>query len=199
MKIMSDHQLLNRLDSSQGGVYTKADLQTALAEPHPAAFGRRIRSLIEHGVLHRFCRGWYIRNEFDLATLSQRLAPDSYISFGTVLAQELIVGPRPDRQIVAVKTGRPRRYAHGGFIIEHLSASENLMFGFTNRNGIRFADAEKATLDTLCYHLRGRRYPFDIYSDISFHKLNQVKLREYLRRYNNPKFITFVEGLLKTP
>ena len=51
MKLMSDNQLLNRLDSSQGGVYAKADLQTTLAEPHPAAFGRRIRSLIEYGVL----------------------------------------------------------------------------------------------------------------------------------------------------
>ena len=196
MKTMLDNQTLNRLDSSQAGVYSKADLQTALGEPHPAAFGRRIRSLVEHGVLRRFCRGWYVRENFDLATLSQRLAPNSYISFGTVLAKELVIGTNPHRQIVAVKPGRPRQYKCDGFVIDHVSTTESLMFGFSNINGVCFADIEKAALDTLYYHLRGRRYPFDIYSDISFHKLNQARLHEYVNRYKNPKFIAFVEGLL---
>ena len=199
MKLMSDFQLLTSFDAAQGGIYSKADLQSALAEPHPAAFGRRVQSLLKSGVLRRFCRGWYIREDFDLATLSQRLAPDSYISFGTVLARELIIGTNPVRKIMAVKTGRPRRYECDGFVIEHLSAGENLMFGFTNRQGIRFADPEKAVLDTLYYHLRGRRYSFDVYSDLSLNKLDQIRFHEYLSHYNNPRFIAFVEGLLQSP
>ena len=194
---MSDSQILISLDSHQAGVYSKADLQTALGEPHPAAFVRRINSLIKHGVLRRFSRGWYVRDQFDLATLSQRMAPDSYISFGTVLAGSLIVGPKPERMIVAVKTGRPRRYSCEGYIIEHLSATEHLMFGFSNTAGINLADNEKAVLDTLYYYLRGRKYPFDIYSDLAIGKLNKDKLRSYLVRYLNPKFVAFVEGVLE--
>jgi len=198
MKIMRDNQLLTRLDPYQKGVYSKSDLQTAFGEPHPAAFSRRINALLEQDVLNRFCRGWYIRPGFDLATLSQRLAPASYISFGTVLARELIIGTNPVRQIIAVKTGPPRLYTHGGYSIENVSTIPDLKFGFTNENGICFADAEKAVLDTMYYHLRGRRYPFDIYSDLSLGKLDKERFFGYLSRYNNPKFVSFVEGMMRS-
>jgi len=58
-------------------VFSKADLQTAFAERHPAAFVRRVNALVENGVLRRFSRGWYVTDGFDLATLSQRLALES--------------------------------------------------------------------------------------------------------------------------
>ncbi len=197
MNAVADAQLLRRLEAEQGGVFSKADLQTAFGEQHPAAFVRRVQQLLDHRVLRRFCRGWYVGETFDLSTLSQRLAPDSYISFGTILARELIIGTNPDRKIVAVKTGRPRRYACGAYVIEHVGVTEGLLFGFSDVNGVRYADAEKALLDTLYFHLRGRCYPFDIYSDISLHKLDQDRLHDYLKRYKNPKFVTFVKGLLE--
>jgi len=197
MKAVADAQLVRYLGADQGGVYSKADLQTTFGEPHPAAFVRRVQRLLDHGILRRFCRGWYIGETFDLPTLSQRLAPESYISFGTVLAREFIIGTSPDRHIVAVKTGRPRRYACEGYVIEHVSVTEELLFGYLRINEVRYADAEKALLDTLYFHLRGRRYPFDIYSDISLGKFDQERIRDYLNRYRNPKFITFVKGLLE--
>ena len=199
MNIMADAQLLRRLDTEQRGVYAKGDLQTAFGAPHPAGFVRRVRALLDHGILRRFCRGWYVAEEFDLATLSQRLAPESYISFASVLAQNLIIGTNPDRQIVAVKTGRPRRYACDGYVIEHVSVVKELMFGFSDMNGVRYANAEKAALDTLYFHLRGRRVPFDIYSDIALGKLDRARLRGYLSRFRNPKFVTFAEGVLEIP
>jgi hypothetical protein len=197
MKSVADAQLLRRLDAEQGGVFSKADLQTSFGEPHPAAFVRRVQRLIDHGILRRFCRGWYVGETFDLPTLSQRLAPESYISFGTVLARELIIGTSSDRQIVAVKIGRPRRYAFDGYTIEHVGVTEDLLFGFSKVDGIRYADAEKALLDTLYFHLRGRRYPFDIYSDITMHKIDKSRLREYLSYYRNPKFVAFAERILE--
>jgi len=197
MNIIADAQLLRSFDAEQRGVFSKADLQTAFGEPHPAAFVRRVNKLLDQKILRRFCRGWYVGEAFDLATLSQRLAPNSYISFGTVLARNLLIGTSPDRQIVAVKTGRPRRYACESYIIEHVGVTEELLFGFSRINGIRYADAEKALLDTFYFHLRGRRYPFDIYSDISLHKLDQERLRDYLNCYRNPKFVTFVQGILE--
>ena len=197
MKSIADSQLLSRLNAAQRGVYAKSDLQTALGEPHPAAFARRIRTLLDHGILRRICRGWYVGEVFDLATLSQRLAPESYVSFGTVLARDLIIGTSPDRQIVAVKTGRPRRYSLDGQVIEHVSTAAKLLFGFTTTDGVRYANAEKAALDALYYHLRGRRYPFDIYSDIALHKLDKARLRDYLSNYRNPRFVAFAKGVLE--
>lgn len=197
MNALADLQVLQGLEKSQHGVFSKSDLQTTFAERHPAAFVRRVNALLDHRVLRRFCRGWYVTEGFDIATLSQRIAPESYISFTTVLARHLVVGASPEGVIVAVKTGRPRRYANLGFLVEHVSVTDELLFGFTTEDGVRYADAEKAFLDTLYFHLRGRRYPFDIYSDMVVDRLDHDRLREYLGTYRNRKYVTFVEGILE--
>jgi hypothetical protein len=196
MNSVADARTIQELQHSQRGVFSKGDLQTAFGERHPAAFTRRVNALLDLGVLRRFARGWYVAGDFNLATLSQRLAPSSYISFSTVLARHLIIGPDPEGRVIAVKMGRPRRYAMGDSVIEHVSVTEALLFGFETVDGVRYADAEKAAIDTLYFHLRGRRYPFDIYSDMAVDKLDHTRIRSYLGRYNNPKFIAFAEGVL---
>ncbi len=60
-----------------------------------------------------------------------------------------------------------------------------------------WADPEKAVLDTLYFHLRGRRYVFDIYSDLAIEKLDMDRVRTYLKRYRNPRFVSFATGLLE--
>ena len=105
MNQRTDEALVTRLLAQQRGVLSKADLQTALAETHPAAFTRRAAALERSGALRRFARGWYVGEAFDLPTLSQRLAPDSCVTCHTVLARELIIGPRPERQLIATKPG----------------------------------------------------------------------------------------------
>ncbi len=197
MKYAADVRAIRAASSSQRGVFSKADLQTLLGEPHPAGFARRFRALEANGVLRRFCRGFYVAESFDLPTLSQRIAPDSYLSFGTVLARELLIGTRPERQVMAVKTGKSRRYSGLGYEVVQLHVAPHLAFGFAASGGVRFADAEKAVLDVLYFHLRGRRYPFDIYADIDFGKLDRGRLESYLDRYRNPKFVAFVRGVLE--
>jgi len=51
--------------------------------------------------------------------------------------------------------------------------------------------------DVLYFHLRGRRYSFDIYSDIDLARLKKKRLSDYLTRYRNPKFVSFTTGLLE--
>lgn len=196
MNIMSDTEAIQRLSTAQAGVFSKADLQTTLGEPHPSAFVRRIRNLIESGCLTRFCRGWYVTKSFQLPILSQRLAPASYISFGTVLAAHGVLGTRSALQVVAVKDSPARNYRSERFSIEHVMLSHELLFGFSSQGGANFADVEKALLDTLYFHLRGRRYAFDIYSDLNGSPLDFPKLRGYLQRYKNPKFRTFAERII---
>ena len=197
MKAISDSRLVSRLAVAQAGVFSTADLQTALAEPHPAAFGRRIRVLLEHAVVFRFTRGFYVTEEFELPVLSQRIAPDSCISFETVLARNLVIGTSPNRRVVATKVGRTRRYASRGFEIEHVGISAGLSFSCEPQDGVRYANAEKAVLDVLYFHLRGRRYAFDIYSDMNLSRLDSGRLHEYLKRYRNPKFVAFAQRVLE--
>ncbi len=194
MKRLADARAIERVAPSQQGVFTKADLQVLLAEPHPAAFARRVRAL--DPVLRRFCRGFYVAESFDLPTLSQRIAPDSYVSFGLVLARELLIGSRPERQVMAARPGPTRTYSGLGYQVVHVHVAAHLDFGHTVSGGVRFADPEKATLDILYFHLRGRRYPFDIYSDIDFQRLDRRRLAAYLGHYRNPKFVAFAKGIL---
>lgn len=196
MKAIPDSRLVARLSGPQSGVFSTADLRTAFAEPHTAAFARRIRELLRHGVLVRFTRGFYVSEEFELPVLSQRIATDSCISFETVLAQGMVIGTKPDRRVVATKVGRTRRYTACDFEIEHVCISEHLSFGYEYTNGVRYANPEKAVLDVLYFHLHGRRFAFDIYSDINHRKLDMGRVREYLRRYQNPKFVVFAERVL---
>lgn len=197
MKKESDARAVARVASALRGVLTNADLQALLADPHPASFIRRVRALEQDQVVRRFCRGFYVHEPFDLPTLSQRLAPDSYVSFGTVLAQHLVIGTRPERQLIAAKLGRPRTYRGLGHEIVHLHIARHLDFGHAAVRGVHFADAEKAVLDALYFHLRGRCYPFDIYSDLDVSRLDRKRLRTYLARYRNPKFVTFARRVLE--
>lgn len=192
MKLSADQAAVRRLAAGQRGVLSKADLQILLAEPHAAAFARRLVALRRSGTLQRFCRGFYVHEPFDLAVLSQRIAPASYVSFGTVLARELLVGVQPEHQLLAAKVGRAQTYRGLGREIVHLHLAPHLDFGHAARDGVQWADAEKAVLDVLYFHLRGRRYAFDPYSDIDYARLDHGRLRGYLGRYRNPKFQTFV-------
>jgi hypothetical protein len=195
--MISDAQHVEQVRLAQRGVFAKNDLQVLLAERHPAAFTRRINALVRDGVLRRFVRGIYVARDFDPPTLSQRLAADSYISFGSVLARHLVVGPRPERQILAAKPGRAHVYRSLDLEIVHMHIAPHLDFGHTVENGVRWADAEKATLDTLYFHLRGRRYPFDVFSDLDPSRLDATVLQRYLERYRNPKFVSFARSVLQ--
>ncbi|MBK8979848.1 MAG: hypothetical protein IPM29_28455 [Planctomycetes bacterium] len=197
MNLPADLRLVQRAARAQRGVFTKADLQVLLGEKHPAAFARRVDALARAGGLQRFCRGFYVAEEFDLPTLSQRIEPASTVSFGTVLVRALLIGTRPDRQVIATKPGgRSRSYTGLGVEVVHLRVAAHLDFGYRVERGVRFAEPEKAVLDVLSFHLRGRRYPFDVYSDIDYARLDRAKLEQYLDRYRNPKFATFVRKLL---
>ena len=197
MKLFDDSQLIGGFTTPQRGVFSTADLKTALNEKHPAAFGRRISALINRGGLFRFTRGFYVSQDFSLETLSQRIAPQSCISFGTVLVNSLVIGTKPSRRIVSTKVGPTRSYKALGFEITHLGITQKLAFGFEVRDGIRFANPEKAVLDVLYFHLRGRKFPFDIYSDLNLGKLNLDLVHEYLLKYPNPKFVTFAKNVLE--
>ncbi|MEM6675917.1 MAG: type IV toxin-antitoxin system AbiEi family antitoxin domain-containing protein [Planctomycetota bacterium] len=199
MNEAGDLQTIQGLSESQSGVFRLEDLRAALAEPHRAALYRRIDRLVEVGALVRFARGTYVAPTFDAQVLSQRLAPDSAMSFETVLADNLVIGPRPARRLSAIREGRSRTYEGAGWTLEHHRLDPSLRFGELVEDGVRRTVPEKALLDVLTFHQRGRRALFDVYSDVDLDRLDRGVLESFLERYRNPRFVAFARDVLQLP
>ena len=131
-----------------------------------------------------------------MKVLSQRIAPESYISFGTVLAEKLIIGSVPKYRISAVKNGRSHSYSNGEYTINHHGITKDLLFGYENVGGVNIATAEKAFLDTLYFYKKGITFSFDIYSDIDIDGLDKELLDEYIQEYRDRKFVTFARKII---
>jgi hypothetical protein len=196
MNATADLLEIQALQVAQRGVFSLADLRAALDEPHRAAFFRRVGQLLAAGVLARCTNGIFVTKEFDLAVLSQRIAPDSAVSFETVLARALVIGPSPSRRISAIRNGRSQTYEVRGLGVAHHHLAPTLRFGEETRDGVRYTVPEKALLDVLTFHLRGRRALFDVRTDVNLDRLDVNLLREYLGRYKNPRFVAFTKNVL---
>lgn len=186
--------------STNGGVFSTAELRALLGTAHEKSLQRAIRSLLEVGALIRFCRGLYVMPDCDLAMVSQRLAPDSYISCGSVLAPALLIGATPKRTIYAVKRGYSRTYRSSMGAVVHFGLGQrtrDLFFGFrSTASGICYADYEKAFLDTLYFYQSGYKFSFHVADDIDVSRLDTARIGKYLRSYKNPRFVQFVKGTL---
>ncbi len=172
-----------------------SDLRNLLQADSRDVFYRGLNELQKADVLTRFSRGFYVTKGFDPLVLSQRLCPASYVSFGTVLAKELLIGSVPRYRVRAAKVGPKRVYSNEDIRIEHLSLREGLHFGYEVVDGVRMALPEKAVLDTLYFYRRGIRFSFDIYSDVDYSRLNKDRTNQYIERYKNPVFIKFARSL----
>jgi hypothetical protein len=80
--------------------------------------------------------------------------------------------------------------------VEYVGIVKSLFFGFRGDRGIYRATPEKAFLDTLYFHLHGRSYSFDIYQDIDITRLDRRLIEQWLIKYDNPRFVSFVKGYL---
>ena len=195
-KILADVKIIEKFKDDVQGVFTLSDLKSIFPLNDPIKFYRRLKTMESAGVLRRAVRKIYITDNFDLKRLSQEINPETYISFENVLAESLVIGTIPSKQIKAVKVGKRREYEIGDYKIIHAGIKKELYFGFTRKNGIQIADKEKAFLDTLYFYLKGYTYYFDIYSDIDTSRLDVLLIKKYLENYGNPKFIRFVRSFL---
>lgn len=185
-----------RAGADMRGVFSLSDLQNLLGAPDKSAFYRQLNRLQEAGIINRFARGFYVTSEFDPAALSQRICPESYISFGTILAENLLIGSVPSHQVTAVKTGASRVYDSGKLRIEQLQVTPSVFFGYRAVDGVNRALPEKAVLDTLYFYKRGKPFSFDVYSDIDYEGLDKKRIMEFLGRYRNPVFRQFARRLI---
>lgn len=184
------------------GVFTIHDLENFFLTHDTVEIQMKLKSLLKLKILERFCRGFYVAQGFDIECLSQRICPHSVISLGSVLAKEMVIGSIPKKTVYAVKVGKSRIYKSQLGQIVHLGfasvcEAERMWFGYEiSSNGIRYANKEKAFLDTLYFYLKGRKFSFNVYSDIQVDRLDAKLVTSYLGHYQNPKFKKFVEGVL---
>jgi hypothetical protein len=195
-KLVDDLTRINKFEKDLKGVFTLADLKVIFPAKTLISFYRRIKALEKVNILKRYIRGIYISENFDLKLLSYKINPNSYISFERVLSDSLMIGSMPTHEIRAVKVGKKREFTTDQGRIIFLGIAKDLYFGFKKIEGINIATKEKAFLDTLYFYLKGLKYYFDIYSDIDTKKLDINIIREYLKAYHNPKFISFVRNYL---
>ena len=194
--LLNDIQSLEKFEASQKGVFPLSDLRALLAPTHQQEFYRRISALEENHKLFRVKRGYYVSPNFNLEVLSQKLCPDSYLSCSNALLKHGLIATVPKNRALSIKVGKRREYEIGDKKVIHLGIEPRLYFGFEKVGGIKIATPEKAFLDTLYYHQKGRTYFFDIYSDIDMESLKRRRLEKYLEQYLNPKFKTFVRQVL---
>lgn len=190
-------EIIKKYSEGLGGVFNVVDLKGLFPLLPSNVFYRRVADLERSCVLKRFVRGIYITENSDVSVLSQKLCPESYISFEAALARHLMIGTVPRRELKAVKIGKKRKYISDDLTIVHFGISRDLFFGYETTDGVNFATKEKALLDVLYFYTKGIAYYFDIYSDIDLKKINLTKFKEYLSKYKNPKFVRFVENYLK--
>jgi len=191
-----EYQQLMALAPEQRGVFTLADFRVLYSRDSAPTRFRKLEKLVEAGELFRVKKGVYARPDADLRVVSQRIAPDSYLSLGTVLAEEGLIGSIPGRRVWAVRPGRPRQYSYAGGVIEHLSIDPDLCFGTVLREGLRRADAEKAFLDACYFQFKGRRLPFDLLEDVDREALNEERMSLYLKTFDK-RFQTYLHKLLE--
>jgi hypothetical protein len=192
-----DYKLLNKFKDDMRGVFTLSDIKNLFQIFNGQMFYRKLKELERAGVIKRFIKGIYISENFDMQTLSQKICPDSYISFENVLAKNMIIGTVPQNYLKAVKIGKKRIYKKSNLSIVHVGITPNLYFGFETVKGINLAVKEKAFLDTLYYYQKGMKFYFDIYSDMNIQLLDNKIVNKFLKKYENPKFTKFVEGFFK--
>ncbi|MCB1190208.1 MAG: hypothetical protein H7A23_08225 [Leptospiraceae bacterium] len=197
MKKIEIYKKIMSFEKNMRGVFLYSDLRTILNCTHLNTFYRIINELVSSKILFKFTRNVYLTENFDKNALSQKLYSKSYISFESILAENLIIGSVPVYRTRAVKVGKKRSYNSDLVRIEHYGISNELFFGYQNINGIKKATKEKAVLDTLYFYCKGLSFYFDVYSDMNLKYLDMKIIYEYLENYRNPKFVKFAKGFFK--
>jgi len=195
-RVLKDIQLLKKYSPEMGGVFSTGDLERLFNQNNKVLLFRRLKELEEALFLRRFVRGFYVSPDFNRDVLCMRINPDSYISLGTILAKNMVIGSVPQKTLYAVKLGKSREYKGYNLTIKYCGISESLFFGYNLEENIRVATVEKALLDTLYFYQKGYAFSFNIYEDIETSVIDKSTMLKMLEKYNNPRFYAFVKGYI---
>lgn len=187
---------IQKFGPALGGVFSYGDLFNLIGVGSDQQNKRTIKRLVRDGILTKILRGFYTTRNPDLWVLGCRLKKGAYVSMDSILSKNLLIGTIPARSVSLVYNGLRRKTLETPFgLVRYFSIKKNLLFGISRLpNGVRNADSEKAYLDLLYYYTKGARFVVDPLAEIDLTRLNRRRLNLYLKKYANPKFISFVKG-----
>lgn len=188
------YQKLISLSKDQDGIFSIKDLEVILDKKSDASLYREVKYLQEVGELIKVKRGIYATKTASLFSISNRIIPNSYISTGTVLAKNIIIGSIPAKRVQAVTIGAPKIFSCSLGTIEYFSISKKLYFGFEKSDCINWATSEKAFLDACYYFYKGKKFSFDLESDVNLDRLDFEIINKYLTKYDK-RFVTFFKKI----
>ncbi len=180
------------------GVFTFSDLWILTGSKSSDRTAKAASRLVRNKVLFKIRRNIYATEDADLWVLASSLKKSAYVSMDSVLARNGLIGTVPAYSVSLAYPGPPQAIKTPLGLLRFFKIKRDLIFG-TQRTefGATIADSEKAYLDLLYYYAKGARFVIDPLTDVDLWKLDLKKLRKYLRSYNNPKFVAFVEGLIR--
>ena len=135
-------------------------------------------------MISKFSRNFYLAEKIFSEDLSSRINPDAYISFGTILAENRLIGSIPAHRVQSVKTGKARVYSNDLLTIEHVSIQPNLYFGFESEGWIKRLLQRRPIWTRSTSHRKVKSFLFDPYSDVDTSRLDKAKIDEYLKHYS---------------
>jgi predicted transcriptional regulator of viral defense system len=178
-----------------GGVFSTADLSSLIIGENDLNNQRMISRLVASGILTRVLKGIYVTKDADLHILSHRIDEHSYVSMDSALADAGLTGSVPQRSLSVIHTGRKNEIVLSNGRVYFYSIKPELYFGFSaTTSGVNIANPEKAYIDLLYFYMKGTRYLIDPLQDVNVGKLDINNINLYLKKYKNPKFISFVKG-----
>ena len=106
--------LLRSYSQEMGGVFSTQDIRALFGQDNAVQLHRDLSSLIDSGHLSRFCKGFYTTPGYVPEVLAMLIIPESYLSLGTILAKELMIGSVPTHTLYAIRVGPNRRFVGPG-------------------------------------------------------------------------------------
>jgi predicted transcriptional regulator of viral defense system len=191
-------QKIQKFAPDLGGIFTFSDLWNIIGLASSDRTAKVVARLVREKALFKIRRNLYTSDQPDLWRLASQIKKKAYISMDSVLARNGLIGTVPAYSVSLVYPGPPQTIKTPFGLLRFFLIQKNLLFGFQRTPfGVDVADNEKAYLDLLYYYVKGARFVIDPLQEVDISKLNFKKLRQYLRAYKNPKFVSFVEGMIR--
>lgn len=192
------NQRIQAIAAEMGGVFTFSDLFNVIGLASSDRTAKVLLRLAREGLLIKVRRGIYATRSPDLWVLASRLKAQACISMDSVLAKNGLIGTLPAKSVSLIYPGNTQTMVTPAGRFRFFKIKRELLFATQKLdNGIIAADNEKAFLDMLYYHIKGAKFVVDPRTDVDLWKLDIKKIKKYLKIYRNPKFIKFVEGILR--
>lgn len=188
---------IQSLAPQMGGVFTFSDLWNLIGLNSADRTAKVISRLIRDKIMIKVRRGLYATKSPDLWILASRFKEQAIISMDSVLARNGLIGATPNFSVSLIYPGPNQTIETPFGRLRFFKIKKQLLFGgVTIKGGVTVSDSEKAFIDLLYYHVKGGRFIADPKNDIDLWKLDKEKIKTYLKKYQNPKFIKFVMGLI---